>query len=66
MRMVLVFAGDVALISAAILLFWQGWQAVLPGRANSVDVGGIVVGSSASLLPTLATVNGVPCSLNTA
>jgi hypothetical protein len=38
----------------------------MPNNGNTVNVGGIVVGTSNSLLPTLATINGVTCSLNTA
>ena len=32
---------------------------------NTVNVGGIIVGSSASLMPTQASINGVTCELKT-
>ncbi|EIE25045.1 hypothetical protein COCSUDRAFT_46570 [Coccomyxa subellipsoidea C-169] len=43
----------------------QGWAELLKNSGNTVDVGGIVVGSSQSLLPTEASINGVTCELRT-
>ncbi|BDA41280.1 probable major extracellular endoglucanase at C-terminar half [Coccomyxa sp. Obi] len=43
----------------------QSWAALTRQGGNTVDVGGIVVGSSASLMPTQASINGVTCELMT-
>ncbi|CAL8461996.1 g1527 [Coccomyxa elongata] len=43
----------------------QSWAELMKQSGNTVNVGGIIVGSSASLMPTQASINGVACELMT-
>ena len=43
-------------------LLLQEWQDLMPNGASKADVGGIVVGSTPNLVPTLIAINGTACS----